>query len=136
MLQFFGTESVPGEYAVQSRSCSLKWSGPNSDMPIPRSAYADATRLYLPEAYCLDERALFRDVDAAMNKLQGETLRMALRHLYIKWGDYSDEGREEFATDLMAMAQANRNFAPRKPPRRRTPPPDAANQCGIQAALF
>lgn len=105
-------------------------------MPIPRDSYADATRLYLPEAYCLDERSLFRDVDAAMNKLQGETLRMALRHLYIKWGDYSDEGREEFASDLMAMAEAGRASTPRKRARRRIQSPDAADQSGAQAALF
>ena len=103
-------------------------------MPVPRDAYADATRLYLPEAYCFDERSLFRDIDAAMNQLRGETLRMALRHLYIKWGDYSDEGREEFASDLMAMAAAGSVSTSRT--RRRARFPDAAGESGKQAALF
>lgn len=105
-------------------------------MPVPRDAYSTATRLYLPEAYCFDEKSLFRDVDAAMNKLQGEMLRMALRHLYIKWGDYSDEGREEFASDLMALAEARRVAAPRKSVRRRSSPADGANPAGMQATLF
>jgi len=105
-------------------------------MPVPRDTYSTATRLYLPEAYCFDEKSLFRDIDAAMNKLQGETLRMALRHLYIKWGDYSDEGREEFASDLMALAEAGRVSTPSKPARRRLPSPDAGNEPARQAALF
>ena len=101
-------------------------------MPAPRDAYADATRLYLPEAYCFDEKSLFRDIDAAMNKLQGDTLRMALRHLYIKWGDYSDEGQEEFACELSALAENSRASAPRKPTRRRAQPAEGV----VQAALF
>jgi len=105
-------------------------------MSVPRDAYTTATRLYLPEAYCFDEKSLFRDIDAAMNKLQGETLRMALRHLYIKWGDYIDEGREEFASDLLALAEARRTSPPRKPAHRRMLSADAANASGTQAALF
>ncbi|MCX7175542.1 MAG: hypothetical protein NT159_16775 [Proteobacteria bacterium] len=105
-------------------------------MPVPRDAYSSATRLYLPEAYCFDERSLFRDVDAAMNKLHGETLRMALRHLYIKWGDYSDEGREEFASDLMALAESRRVPARRQPARRRIQSADGADQPAQQATLF
>jgi hypothetical protein len=105
-------------------------------MPVPRDAYTDATRLYLPEAYCFDEKSLFRDIDAAMNKLQGETLRMALRHLYIKWGDYSDEGREEFASDLLALAETRSVSTPRKPAVRRFRSPDAGNEPARQAALF
>ena len=105
-------------------------------MPVPRDAYSTATRLYLPEAYCFDEKSLFRDVDAAMNKLQGDMLRMALRHLYIKWGDYSDEGREEFASELTALAAARGVAATRKPARRRTRPADGTDQAAAQATLF
>ncbi|TRZ63916.1 MAG: hypothetical protein D4S02_11695 [Rhodocyclaceae bacterium] len=106
------------------------------EMPVPRDAYSTATRLYLPEAYCFDEKSLFRDVDAAMNKLQGEMLRMALRHLYIKWGDYSDAGREEFASDLMNLAEARRVPPAVKPARRRFQSPDVASATGMQAELF
>jgi len=105
-------------------------------MRVPRDAYTDATRLYLPEAYCFDEKSLFRDIDAAMNKLQGETLRMALRHLYIKWGDYSDAGREEFASDLLALAETRSVSTPRKPVGRKFRSPDAGNEPARQAALF
>ena len=105
-------------------------------MPVPRDAYTNATRLYLPEAYCFDEKSLFRDIDAAMNKLQGDTLRMALRHLYIKWGDYSDEGREEFASDLMAVAEARRVPIPRRAARRKPQAADAGNGSLQQATLF
>lgn len=105
-------------------------------MSVPRDAYTTATRLYLPEAYCFDEKSLFRDIGAAMNKLQGETLRMALRHLYIKWGDYSDEGREEFASDLLALAEARRTSSLRKPARRRLRCQEGASESGVQAALF
>jgi len=125
---------VPEEYAA-----SRQFVFPTSDdpeMPVPRDAYSTATRLYLPEAYCFDERSLFRDVDAAMNKLQGETLRMALRHLYIKWGDYSAEGREEFAADLMALAEARRVPARRPPARRRLHTPNSAQPSAQQASLF
>ena len=112
------------------------YTGPDSEMSVARDAYTTATRLYLPEAYCFDEKSLFRDIDAAMNKLHGDTLRMALRHLYIKWGDYSDEGREEFASDLLALAEARKASPPRKPARRRTPCPEGASESGAQAALF
>lgn len=61
---------------------------------------------------------------------------MALRHLYIKWGDYSDEGREEFAADLMAMAEAGKKSAPRKPAKRRSRAAGTAEPLAIQAALF
>jgi len=105
-------------------------------MPVPRDAYTDATRLYLPEAYCFDEKSLFRDIDSAMNKLQGETLRMALRHLYIKWGDYSDAGREEFAADLLALAQTRSVATARKPAGRRFRSADAGSEPARQAALF
>lgn len=105
-------------------------------MPISRDLYVEATRLYLPEAYCFDERALFRDVDAAMDKLQGETLRMALRHLYIKWGDYSDEGREEFAADLLAMAESGAAIAARKPMKRRARSALAEEASAKQTSLF
>ncbi|MDD5174882.1 MAG: hypothetical protein PHQ05_00480 [Sterolibacterium sp.] len=87
-------------------------------MTVPRQAYATTTSLYLPEAYCLDEKSLFRDVDAVMKNLQGESLRVALKHLYIKWGDYCDEGREEFASEMLALADAGRKPAPRKPSRK------------------
>ena len=102
-------------------------------MPVPREAYSTTTWLYLPEAYCLDERSLFRDIDAAMNNLRGETLRMALRHLYIKWGDYCDEGREEFAADMMALADARRMPTVR---RQRAPSPKGNDESAKQAALF
>ncbi|MFA7268027.1 MAG: hypothetical protein WC073_01660 [Sterolibacterium sp.] len=105
-------------------------------MPLPRDAYATTTSLYLPEAYCLDEKALFRDIDAAMNNLCGDTLRMALRHLYIKWGDYCDEGQQEFVSDMMALADARRLSPVRKPPRRRSPSLAGSGEAGIQAALF
>ena len=105
-------------------------------MPVPREAYSTTTWLYLPEAYCLDEKALFRDIDAVMNNLRGETLRMALKHLYIKWGDYCDEGREEFATDMMALADARRMPSIRKPPRRRAQLPAGSAEASRQAALF
>lgn len=105
-------------------------------MPLARDAYADVTRLYLPEAYCFDERSMFRDIDAAMNHLDGETLRMALRHLYIKWGDYSEEGREEFASELLAVAESRLVSSPRKPARRRSRSAGDASQSGLQAALF
>ena len=105
-------------------------------MTVPREAYSTTTWLYLPEAYCLDERSLFRDVDAAMNNLDGETLRMALRHLYIKWGDYCEEGREEFAADMMALADARRMPSVRKPSRRRSPLPAGIDEPGKQAELF
>lgn len=89
-------------------------------MNVPRQAYVTTTSLYLPEAYCLDERSLFRDVDAAMKHLQGETLRTALKHLYIKWGDYCDEGRDEFAAEMLALANARNETAPRKSTKPRT----------------
>ena len=109
---------------------------PELEMIATRDAYTAATRLYLPETYCLDEKSLFRDINAAMNKLQGETLRMALRHLYIKWGDYSDEGREQFASDLLALANARNAGAPNRPARRRALSRDTAGESGTQAALF
>lgn len=105
-------------------------------MPVPREAYATTTSLYLPEAYCLDEKSLFRDIDAAMNKLHGETLRMALRHLYIKWGDYCDEGREEFAADMLALADARRMPSIRKPARARAQSRAGSNESAMQATLF
>lgn len=105
-------------------------------MPVPRAAYFTTTWQYLPEAYCLDERALFRDIDAAMNNLQGEILRTALRHLYIKWGDYCDEGREEFATDMMALAETRNMPAVRKPVRRRSQSLAGPAESGLQAVLF
>lgn len=105
-------------------------------MPVSRDAYFTAARLYLPEAYCFDERSLFRDIDAAMNKLHGETLRMALRHLYIKWGDYCDEGREEFASDLMALAENEELSSTRTPVKRRIRTLAADNEPARQAVLF
>lgn len=105
-------------------------------MPVPRDAYTTTTSLYLPEAYCLDEKSLFRDIDAAMNHLRGETLHMALRHLYMKWGDYCEEGCEEFATDMMALADARRMPSIRKPSRQRGHPALASNEPARQAALF
>lgn len=101
-------------------------------MAVPRDAYTTAASLYLPEAYCLDERAMLRDIDAAMQQLQGDTLRTALRHLYIKWGDYSEEGREAFASDMAALADAQRG----SPVRRRSRPPVADGESGRQAVLF
>lgn len=111
-------------------------SEPNPDMPVPREAYTTTTWLYLPEAYCLDEKSLFRDIDAAMNNLRGETLRMALKHLYIKWGDYCDEGREEFAQDMMDLAEARRMPSVRKPSRHLAQPGSGSNESARQAALF
>jgi len=105
-------------------------------MPVPREAYTTTTSLYLPEAYCLDEKALFRDIDGAMNNLRGETLRMALRHLYIKWGDYCDEGRDEFAADMMALADARRMPSIRRPPRHRAQTSAGSSGTSQQAALF
>jgi len=109
---------------------------PDFAMPVPREAYAMTASLYLPEAYCLDEKALFRDIDAAMNQLRGETLRMALRHLYMKWGDYCEDGCEEFAAEMLALADARRMPSIRKPARQRAYPGTAGNQATRQAALF
>lgn len=107
---------------------------PIPDMIAPREAYATTTCLYLPEAYCFDEKSLFRDVDAVMRNLSGETLCMALKHLYIKWGDYCDAGREEFAADMLAFAAAGSRPTPRKPKRQR--PNAGGGDSSQQAALF
>ena len=79
-------------------------------MPVHKSAYAGVW-LYLPEACSRDEDAVVRDIALAMDNLAGDELRVALKQLYKKWGDYSDEGCDDFIAELMMLGDALRTPA-------------------------
>ena len=74
-------------------------------MPLHKSAYAGVW-LYLPEACSRDEDAVVRDITLVMDNLKGDELRMALKHTYEKWGDYSTEACEDFIAELVMFREA------------------------------
>jgi hypothetical protein len=100
-------------------------------MPVHKSAYAGVW-LDLPEACSRDEDAVVRDIALAMDNLAGDELRMALKQIYRKWGDYSGEACDDFIADLMMLGDALR-----KPARAHRTKPVASNRdASRQGALF
>lgn len=78
-------------------------------MPVSRHAYETEVASYCSRAYNLDSDAVMAAFASTMDNLQGEALELALKHLYMQWGNNDDEGvRALFASVMTKLAVGGR----------------------------
>lgn len=78
-------------------------------MPVSRHAYETEVASYCSRAYKLDPDAVMAAFASAMDNLQGEALSLALKHLYMQWGNYDDgEVRALFVSVMSKLAVGGR----------------------------
>ena len=78
-------------------------------MPVSRRAYEAEVASYCSRAYNLDPEGVMAAFSSVMDSLQGEALELALKHLYMQWGNYDDdEVRALFVSVMTKLAVGGR----------------------------
>jgi len=79
-------------------------------MPVPRESYEGVISFFLGVTeYHRAYEAVRDDFEVVINTLQGEDLRKALKHLYLKWAIFDDDGEllGPFIAQIMTAVDAS-----------------------------